>query len=176
MYCPDVWTKTAENAKAAGLKVQVTTVGSAAAGAGAQTTVYADGVKWLAANNDKWDSVALMLYGSGMVGQGWNICCCGANAPTATFPCGNTYTYIKQWLDHQPSIQRNKIILAMTATQGAGLKKFMVDFFADIVQKEGLKGVAFWNGVLLDKSWIPTYQALPSPPPACPADGVACPP
>ena len=69
MYCPDVWTKTAENAKAAGLKVQITTFGSAA-GAGAPTAEYAEGVKWLAANNDKWDSVALMLYGAGMVGQG----------------------------------------------------------------------------------------------------------
>jgi hypothetical protein len=82
MYCPDVWQKTAVNAKAANLKVQVTTVGSAASpylpsGAGAQTQVYADGVKWLAANNDKWDSVALMLYGKNMVGQGYNICCCG---------------------------------------------------------------------------------------------------
>ena len=51
----------------------------------------------------------------------------------------------------------------------------MVDFFADIVQKEGLKGVAFWDGVLLDKSWVPSYQAI-STPPACPAGGVACPP
>ena len=175
MYCPDVWKQTAENAKKALLKVQITTFGSAA-GAGAPTPIYAEGVKWLAENNDKWDSVALMLYGAGMVGQGWNICCCGAKAPTATSPCGKTYAYIKQWLDYQPSIQRNKIVLAMTATPGAGLQKFMVDFFADIVQKEGLKGVAFWDGVLLDKSWMPTYQALPSPPPACPKDGVACPP
>ena len=184
MYCPDVWTKTAENAHAATppLKVQVTAFGSSAASWQPQDVQR--GLQWLVENDDKWDSVALMLYGSKMneaAPGGFDICCCndGADMPTAASPCGNTYMYFKQWIDYSyngKKIPPNKIILAMTATPGAGLQKFMIDFFQDIVVKEGLKGIAFWDGYKLQKDWVPSwpFTPLPSPPPKCPPEGSKC--
>ena len=183
MFCPDVWTKTAEHAHAAQLKVQVTNFGSGLASW--QRQEIKTGAQWLVENDDKWDSLALMLYGSAMNegpthdGGGFDICCCndGKDAPTAASPCGNTHMYLKQWLDYTyngKKIPANKIILAMTATPGGGLQKFMVEFFQDLVVKEGLKGIAFWDGYKLNKNWLPTYQTLPSPPPKCPPEGAKC--
>jgi len=180
MFCPDVWTKTAEHAHAAQLKVQVTNFGSGLASW--QRQEIKTGAQWLVENDDKWDSLALMLYGSAMnegSEGGYDICCCndGKDAPTAASPCGNTHMYLKQWLDYTyngKKIPANKIVLAMTASQGGGLQKFMVEFFQDLVVKEGLKGIAFWDGYKLDKSWLPTYQTLPSPPPKCPPEGAKC--
>ena len=163
MECKDTWQGTAANAKSAGLAVQITPFGSAAD----------DGVvlPWLLNNPDKWDSVALMLYGSSMMGDGWEVCCCSATeAPTAAAPCGKTYAHIKKWLDS--GLPKHKILLGVTVV---GLERYMVDFFADIVATHKLGGMAYWKASTAPAMGLmPSYDAHIGPAPACPPAGPMC--
>ena len=161
MECKDTWQGTAENAKSAGLAVQITPFGSAAD----------DGVlmPWLLDNPDKWDTVALMLYGASMEGDGWEICCCSpTEAPTAAAPCGKTYSHIKKWLDS--GLPKHKILLGVTVV---GLERYMVDFFADIVYTHKLGGMAYWKASSAPAAGLlPSYGA--APPLQCPPAGQVC--
>ena len=161
MECINTWQGTATNAKSAGLAVQITPFGSSAD----------DGVliPWLLNNPDKWDTVALMLYGASMVGDGWEVCCCSpTEAPTAAAPCGKTYSHIKKWLDS--GVPKHKILLGVTVV---GLERYMVDFFADIVYTHKLGGMSYWKASSAPAmNLMPSYGASPAP--ECPPAGQVC--
>ena len=163
MECATAWQGTAKAAKAEGLAVQITPFGSAAA---ASDDVI---IPWLKSNPDAWDTVALMLYGSSMIGEGWELCCCGDLAPTAASPCGKTYDWIKEWLDS--GVPKHKILLGVTTV---GLERYMVDFYADLVVTHQLAGLSYWRAnTAKGLNLLPTYRNV-APGTACPAGAQRC--
>jgi len=92
--------------------------------------------RWAENNTSKFDHIALMLYGDSMSGSGWDI----PESTTAYSPSGNTFNYIKQWIDS--SIPNEKIILCMTSI---GITDNMIKFFHDLVIKHRFAGILFWN-------------------------------
>ena len=92
--------------------------------------------RWAENNTSKFDHIALMLYGDSMSGSGWDV----PESTTVDSPSGNTFNYIKQWIDS--SIPNEKIILCMTSI---GITDNMIKFFHDLVIKHGFAGILFWN-------------------------------
>ena len=103
--------------------------------------------------------------------NGFNVCCCGDKAPTAANPCGQTYTWIKQWLDS--GIPKEKLFLTVDVK---GLEPYMVNFFADIVVTHNLAGISYWQAVLANgKGLLPNYTNV-APGTPCPTTAKPCPP
>ena len=104
------------------------------------------GRTWWENNHHNFDKVALMNYGSNMVGAGWEI-------PQANPKSGDTYSrYIKRWFSI-PGIN-SKLVLGMTPW---GCEDYMVDFFKQIVDEEGLAGISFWQpswGARVQSKWL----------------------
>jgi len=119
---------------------------------------------WAAANPEKFDTIALMLYGGSMTGAGWEIPKCqDGKQVTAENPSGKTWEYINKWLES--GIPHEKIILGMTST---GLEQYHVDFFQQIVDKYSLGGISFWNVAKMGQVNLPTYGSAVTP--------ITCPP
>ena len=113
--------------KKAGLHTQITVFGSSGYSNASQFT-----------NNDTF---GLMLYGTTMNGQGWEI---PPNA-SAENPSGSTWGYLKKWID-DPTIPNNKLVLAMTAYTAGGLTSGQIKFYVDLVNKYKLAGILYWPG------------------------------
>jgi hypothetical protein len=82
---------------------------------------------------ESFDTFSLMLYASTMNGGGWSI-------PEEDPRSGSTYKAISLWM--QSSIPNSKIILGMTT---AGLEAYMVDFFKELIQENGFRGLFVWK-------------------------------
>lgn len=102
---------------------------------------------WLKQNHEKIDTIALMMYGQAMNGNGWEL-----NDPN-DYESQDTWGWLKTWIDDK-DIPNEKIMVGITwawqqeedhPDHGKLTPGWVINSYKQLVADEKLKGMFIWN-------------------------------